>query len=105
MEQRKPYRHIELLESFQRWAHRELPEFPEALSLALVIGWEIGENDLPPGEVCYREGPSPPAMLGTVRQLAKTAALVMNEVAARAASAEMEAAKNKAVQTAVKVDK
>jgi hypothetical protein len=76
-----------LLEAFREWARIKLADYPEARSLALVVDWEVGEHDFPPGVVIHRLGPSPSALLGTVCQMAKSAALLMNEVAARAAAA------------------
>lgn len=44
----------ELLTSYKEWAENQLKSTPEARSLMLVVDWEVGDNDFPPGTIVGR---------------------------------------------------
>lgn len=48
---------------FSKFAKELLAEFGEPRALALVVDWEVGQNDFPAGSVMTREGESQPEVL------------------------------------------
>lgn len=55
--------------NFHMFANQICDEVPEIKSLALVIDWRIGRNDLPFGAVYFRDGEKDlKAIFGTIEQ-------------------------------------